>query len=71
MRPDLRRRLTSCGGRAILEANNELSESNRQHLREMERYTAATHCRHRALVEYFGQSYRSGPAVRRVRLVPG
>ena len=23
----------------------------------MERYTAATHCRHRALVEYFGQPY--------------
>jgi len=46
--------------KSLLEANNELSESNRQHLREMERYTAATHCRHRALVEYFGQSYPSG-----------
>jgi ATP-dependent DNA helicase RecQ len=46
--------------KSLLEANNELSESNRQHLREMERYTAATHCRHRALVEYFGQSYPAG-----------
>ena len=46
--------------KSLLELNNELSESNRLHLREMERYTAATHCRHRALVEYFGQSYPSG-----------
>ncbi len=46
--------------KSLLEANNELSDSNRQHLREMERYTAATHCRHRALVEYFGQSYAAG-----------
>jgi ATP-dependent DNA helicase RecQ len=46
--------------KSLLEANHELSESNRQHLREMERYTAATHCRHRALVEYFGQSYPPG-----------
>jgi len=46
--------------RSLLEANGELSESNRQHLREMERYTTATHCRHRALVEYFGQSYPVG-----------
>jgi ATP-dependent DNA helicase RecQ len=43
--------------KSLLELNNELSEGNRHHLREMERYTAATHCRHRALVEYFGQSY--------------
>ena len=43
--------------KTLLEANGELSESNRRHLREMERYTTATHCRHRALVEYFGQSY--------------
>ena len=46
--------------KSLLEANNELSDSNRQHLREIERYTAATHCRHRALVEYFGQSYAAG-----------
>ena len=45
--------------KSLLELNNELSEGNRHHLREMERYTAATHCRHRALVEYFGQSYPS------------
>ena len=51
--------------KSLLEANNELSDSNRQHLREMERYTAATHCRHRALVEDFGQSYqRAGRAAR-------
>jgi ATP-dependent DNA helicase RecQ len=48
--------------KSLLEANGELSESNRQHLREMERYTAATQCRHRALVEYFGQSYPAGLA---------
>jgi ATP-dependent DNA helicase RecQ len=43
--------------RSLLEANGELSDGNRQHLRDIERYAAATHCRHRALVEYFGQPY--------------
>jgi ATP-dependent DNA helicase RecQ len=47
--------------KTLLEANGELSDSNRQHLRDMERYTTATHCRHRALVEYFGQRHPGGP----------
>ena len=41
----------------MLEANGEWSESARALLRDMERYAAGTRCRHRALVEYFGQSY--------------
>jgi ATP-dependent DNA helicase RecQ len=43
--------------RSLLESNGELSDANRQHLRDMERYASATSCRHRALVEYFGQRY--------------
>jgi ATP-dependent DNA helicase RecQ len=43
--------------RSLLAANGELSEANRQHLRDIERYAGATSCRHRALVEYFGQRY--------------
>ena len=43
--------------RRMLEASGELSESARTLLREMERYAAGTRCRHRALVEYFGQRY--------------
>jgi ATP-dependent DNA helicase RecQ len=44
--------------RQILEANGELSESARALLRDMERYASGTRCRHRALVEYFGEAYR-------------
>jgi ATP-dependent DNA helicase RecQ len=43
--------------RQMLQANGEWSESARILLREMERYAAATRCRHRSLVEYFGQPY--------------
>ena len=43
--------------RQMLESNGEWSESARTLLRDMERYAAATRCRHRALVEYFGQPY--------------
>jgi ATP-dependent DNA helicase RecQ len=43
--------------RQMLEANGEWSDSARALLRDMERYAAGTRCRHRALVEYFGQSY--------------
>jgi ATP-dependent DNA helicase RecQ len=35
----------------------EYLESATQHLRDMDRYCAGTTCRHRALVEYFGQTY--------------
>jgi ATP-dependent DNA helicase RecQ len=41
----------------MLETNGEWSESARSLLRDMERYAAGTRCRHRSLVEYFGQSY--------------
>jgi ATP-dependent DNA helicase RecQ len=41
----------------MLESNGEWSESARALLRDMERYAAGTRCRHRALVEYFGQGY--------------
>ena len=43
--------------RQMLESNGEWSESARTLLRDMERYAAGTRCRHRALVEYFGQPY--------------
>jgi ATP-dependent DNA helicase RecQ len=41
----------------MLESNGEWSESARTLLRDMERYAAGTRCRHRTLVEYFGQRY--------------
>jgi ATP-dependent DNA helicase RecQ len=43
--------------RQMLENNGEWNDSARTLLRDMERYAAGTRCRHRALVEYFGQSY--------------
>jgi ATP-dependent DNA helicase RecQ len=43
--------------RQMLEANGEWSESARLLLRDMERYAAGTRCRHRSLIEYFGQAY--------------
>jgi ATP-dependent DNA helicase RecQ len=43
--------------RQMLDANGELTESARTLLRDMERYASGTHCRHRALVEYFGEPY--------------
>ena len=43
--------------RQMLEANGELTDSARALLRDMERYAAGTRCRHRTLVEYFGQPY--------------
>ena len=45
--------------RQMLESNGEWSESARTLLRDMERYAAGTRCRHRSLVEYFGQSYEA------------
>jgi len=41
----------------MLESNGEWSDSARSLLRDMEKYAAGTRCRHRALVEYFGQRY--------------
>src|SRR5262252_6077594 len=43
--------------RQMLAANGELTESASQLLHDMEKYAAGTRCRHRALVEYFGQPY--------------
>ena len=43
--------------RQMLEQRGELSENARRLLRDMERYAAGTRCRHRVLVEYFGQAY--------------
>ena len=42
--------------RNLLETTGQWTESARTLLRDMERYAAATSCRHRALVEYFGQT---------------
>jgi ATP-dependent DNA helicase RecQ len=43
--------------RQMLEANGELTDSARTLLRDMERYANGTRCRHRSLVEYFGEAY--------------
>jgi ATP-dependent DNA helicase RecQ len=43
--------------RQMLESNGEWTESTRDLLRDMERYAAGTRCRHRSLVEYFGERY--------------
>jgi len=43
--------------RQMLESNGEWSDSARTLLRDMERYAASTRCRHRTLVEYFGERY--------------
>jgi ATP-dependent DNA helicase RecQ len=43
--------------RQMLEANGELTSSAHVLLRDMERYAAGTQCRHRSLVEYFGEPY--------------
>jgi ATP-dependent DNA helicase RecQ len=43
--------------RMMLEKNGELTESSQGLLRDIERYTASTLCRHRHLVQYFGEVY--------------
>jgi ATP-dependent DNA helicase RecQ len=43
--------------RQMLESNGELTDSARELLRDMERFATSTRCRHRALVEYFGERY--------------
>ena len=43
--------------RVMLEKNGELTESAQGLLRDIERYTASTRCRHRHLVQYFGEAY--------------
>jgi ATP-dependent DNA helicase RecQ len=46
--------------RQMLEMNGEFTESARMLLRDMERYAAGTQCRHRSLVEYFGEIWTRG-----------
>jgi ATP-dependent DNA helicase RecQ len=41
--------------RSLLESRGEWNDQVRLLMRDMERYATATSCRHRALVEYFGQ----------------
>jgi ATP-dependent DNA helicase RecQ len=43
--------------RQMLDAAGELTESARTLLRDMERYASGMRCRHRALVEYFGERW--------------
>jgi len=43
--------------RQLLEKNGELTESARTLLADMERYASGMRCRHRTLVEYFGEPY--------------
>ena len=43
--------------RQMLEANGEMTPSVRSLLADMQRYAAGTRCRHRTLVEYFGEAY--------------
>jgi ATP-dependent DNA helicase RecQ len=43
--------------RQLLESSGELTETARTLLRDMERYASSTRCRHRSLVEYFGQPF--------------
>jgi ATP-dependent DNA helicase RecQ len=45
--------------RQLLEAGGELTDTVRSLLRDIERYACGTRCRHRSLVEYFGQRYES------------
>ena len=46
--------------RSLLESDGQWTDSARTLLRDMERYAAATSCRHRALVGYFGQDLAQG-----------
>ena len=43
--------------RTMLERNGELTDANIALLRQMERYASGVGCRHRQLVEYFGDRY--------------
>jgi len=43
--------------RQLLETTGEMTPTVRALLRDIERYACSTRCRHRSLVEYFGQEY--------------
>ena len=46
--------------RVMLERGGELTDATRVTLRDMERYAASVGCRHKQLVEYFGEPYAKG-----------
>src|SRR5688572_11960036 len=46
--------------RQLLEGSGELTPTMKALLRDIERYACGTRCRHRSLVEYFGQPYDRG-----------
>jgi ATP-dependent DNA helicase RecQ len=46
--------------RVMLERNGELTEERRSLMRDMERYAARVGCRHRHIVQYFGEDYGRG-----------
>jgi ATP-dependent DNA helicase RecQ len=43
--------------RVMLERNGELTDERRSLMRDMERYAARVGCRHRQIVQYFGERY--------------
>ncbi len=43
--------------RVMLERNGELSDERRSLMRDMERYATRIGCRHRHIVQYFGEAY--------------
>ncbi len=45
--------------RQLLDANGELTDTVKALLRDMERYACGTRCRHRSLVEYFGETFEA------------
>ena len=44
--------------RALLERNGELTDERRSLMRDMERYAARVGCRHRHIIQYFGEAYQ-------------
>src|SRR5258708_10540510 len=51
------RRMLARGRGAGMEADPAYVEAALRHVRDLDRYCGSTTCRHRALVEYFGQQY--------------
>jgi ATP-dependent DNA helicase RecQ len=43
--------------RVLLERNGELTDERRSLMRDMERYVARVGCRHRHIIQYFGEAY--------------
>jgi ATP-dependent DNA helicase RecQ len=44
--------------RVLLERNGELTDERRSLMRDMERYVARVGCRHRHIIQYFGEAYQ-------------